>query len=57
MMDAWHTELWDVGAFMGGLGILIMAGLEIVKYVDRNPRRIIWGRPPGTYEVDMDEEG
>lgn len=56
MIQRWHFELRDVGAFMGGLGLLIMAGLDVTRYVDGKSQRIPRGRPAGTYEIDMDEE-
>lgn len=41
---------------MGGLALLIMAGLDVARYVDGKSQRIPRGRPAGTFEVDMDEE-
>ncbi len=56
MIQSWRMKLWNVGVFMGGLGLLIMAGLDVARYVDGKSQRIPRGRPAGTYEIDMDEE-
>ncbi len=45
----------EAGVFMLGLGVLIISGIEALKYVDQKSRRIPCGRPAGTYEVDMDD--
>ena len=39
-----------------GVSVLIMAGLEVARYIDGRSRRIPRGKPAGTYEIGMDEE-
>ena len=48
-------NLQALGIFMAGLGILITSELEVLNYMDMRSRRILCGRPAGTYEVNMDE--
>lgn len=52
-----QMKMQSIGVFMAGLSLTIMAELELLKYLDMRSRRILCGRPAGTYEVDMDEEG
>lgn len=49
-------ELQSIGVFTAGLGVMLMAELELLKYLDMKSRLIPRGRPAGTYEVDMDED-
>lgn len=41
---------------MAGLGVMLMAELELLRFFGMGSWMLLCGRPAGTFEVDMDEE-